>query len=286
MDIVYKGEKLRYIEDFHGEPVLWITESSQTDMEHMTFVGGHPDEYCIFLKDLTADEQEAVIKQTAVSGKSESEKSKSEKSESELSGSEKSGIGKSESEISVSEPRVSGNRYWNLFRDNAERFLVYCFGGWLYESVWCCVIVHHRGFINRGFLFGPWLPIYGIGAFIILGIFALLKIKKPVIVFLAGAVIATIAELTASYIIDMTIGVPMWDYTNEFLNFDSRIALVPSLMFGLLIWAAVCLVQPLIIKVQEKIRDATAHNVVFIIIVLLFLADLVSRIWLGSNCVG
>ena len=266
MDIVYKGEKLRYIEDFHGEPVLWITESSQTDMEHMTFVGGHPDEYCIFLKDLTADEQEAVIKQTAVSGKSESEKS--------------------ESEISVSEHPVSGNKYWNLFRDNAERFLVYCFGGWLYESIWCCVIVHHRGFINRGFLFGPWLPIYGIGVFIILGIFALLKIKKPVIVFLAGAVIATIAELTASYIIDMTIGVPMWDYTNEFLNFDSRIALVPSLMFGLLIWAAVCLVQPLIIKVQEKIRDARAHNVVFIIIVLLFLADLVSRIWLGSNCVG
>ena len=148
------------------------------------------------------------------------------------------------------------------------------------------MIVHHRGFINRGFLFGPWLPIYGIGVFIILGIFALLKIKKPVLVFLAGAVIATIAEFTASYIIDMTIGVPMWDYTNEFLNFDSRIALVPSLMFGLLIWAAVCLVQPLIIKVQGKIRDARAHNVVFIIIVLLFLADLVSRIWLGSNCVG
>ena len=143
-----------------------------------------------------------------------------------------------------------------------------------------------RGFINRGFLFGPWLPIYGIGVFIILGFFALLKIKKPLLVFVVGAAIATIAELTASYIIDMTIGVPMWDYTNEFLNFDSRIALVPSLMFGLLIWVAVCLVQPLIVKVQGKIRDAKAHNVIFIIIVFLFLLDLVSRIWLGSNCVG
>lgn len=251
MDVIYKGEKLRYVEDFHGEPVLWITAPSQTDMEHMTFVGGHADEYCIFLKDLPEDELSEVKKQ--INGTIQS---------------------------------ASGNKYWNLFRDYAEWFLVYCFGGWVYESIWCCMIYHRRGFINRGFLFGPWLPIYGIGVFIILGIFALLKIKKPLLVFIVGAVIATIAELTASYIIDMTIGEPMWDYTNEFLNFDSRIALVPSLMFGLLIWVAVCLVQPLIIKVQGKIRDAKAHNVVFIIIVVLFLADLVSRIWLGSNCVG
>ncbi len=163
MDIVYRGEKLRYIEDFHGEPVLWITSPSQTGMEHMTFVGGHPDEYCIFLKDLPADEQEAVRKK--------------------VGGRQKNG---------------SGNKYWNLFRDYAECFLVYCFGGWVYESIWCCMIYHRRGFINRGFLFGPWLPIYGIGVFIILGIFALIRIKKPLPVFIVGAVIATIAELTAS----------------------------------------------------------------------------------------
>ena len=52
MDIIYKGEKLRYIEDFQGEQVLWITDPSQISMEHMTFVGGYPNEYCIYLKDL------------------------------------------------------------------------------------------------------------------------------------------------------------------------------------------------------------------------------------------
>jgi uncharacterized membrane protein len=177
-------------------------------------------------------------------------------------------------------------KYWMLFRDLAESFLVYCFFGWVYESVWCCWIYHRRGFINRGFLFGPWLPIYGIGIFIILGIFRLLKIKKPIYVFLVGTIIATIAELTASYIIDMTIGTPMWDYKNEFLNFDGRIAPVPSIMFGFLIWVAICLIQPFIIKMQEKIHDSKMHNVCFIIIVILFLVDLISRIWLGSNCVG
>ena len=164
-----------------------------------------------------------------------------------------------------------------------ECFLVYCFFGWVYESVWCCMIYHKRGFINRGFLFGPWLPIYGIGFFIILGIFTLLKVKNKILVFVVGAVVAATAELIASYIIDAAGGAPMWDYHEEFLNFDGRIALVPSLMFGLLIWVAICLIQPAIRKVQGKIRDSKVHNIIFIIITALFAVDLISRIWLGSN---
>ena len=137
--------------------------------------------------------------------------------------------------------------------------------------------------MNRGFLFGPWLPIYGIGFFIIWGIFRLLKIKKPVLVFIAGTVIATLAELIASYIIDRAGGSSMWDYNGYFLNFQGRIALEPSLMFGLLIFVAVCLIQPGIIKLQKRYHDSKSHNICFIIIVAAFFIDLISRIWLGSN---
>jgi len=114
------------------------------------------------------------------------------------------------------------------------------------------MIYHRRGFINRGFLFGPWLPIYGIGFFIILGLFKILKVKKPIAVFALGTVIAVIAELIASYIIDVFVGSPLWDYTGYFMNFDGRIALVPGLMFGFLIWLAICVVHPAIITFQNK----------------------------------
>ena len=174
-------------------------------------------------------------------------------------------------------------KYWDLFRDNMEYFLIYCCLGWIYESIWCCMIYHRRGFINRGFLFGPWLPIYGIGFFIILGIFALLKVKKPVLVFLVGMTVATLAELIASYIIEATVGKPLWDYTGYFMNFDGRIALEPSLMFGFLIWLAICIIQPLLVKFQEKFKDNKIHEVIFTIITILFFVDLISRIWLGSN---
>ena len=175
------------------------------------------------------------------------------------------------------------SKLWNLFRDYMEYFLVYCFFGWVYESVWCCMIYHKRGFINRGFLFGPWLPIYGIGFFIILGIFTLLKIRKPILVFIVGGAVAATAELIASYIIEAAGGAPMWDYHAEFLNFDGRIALVPSLMFGFLIWLAICVIHKGIIKLQKKFRDSKVHNVCFIVIAALFFMDLIARIWLGSN---
>ena len=63
MDVIYKGEKLKFVQDFHGEQVLWITDPCQINMEHMRFVGGYPNEYCILLSDLSADEKEQVLKQ-------------------------------------------------------------------------------------------------------------------------------------------------------------------------------------------------------------------------------
>ena len=145
---------------------------------------------------------------------------------------------------------MNGKKLWNIFRDYMEYFLVYAIIGWVYESVWCCMIYHHRGFINRGYLFGPWLPIYGVGFFVILGIFTLLKVKKPGWVFVV------------------------------------RIALVPDLMFGLMIFVAMCLIQPGLKKLQNKFRDSKPHNIGFIIITALFMIDLIARIWLGSNYKG
>ena len=181
---------------------------------------------------------------------------------------------------------MNGKKLWNIFRDYMEYFLVYAIIGWVYESVWCCMIYHHRGFINRGYLFGPWLPIYGVGFFVILGIFMLLKVKKPVWVFVVGTVVATLAELIASYIIEATIGERMWDYTGYFLNFEGRIALVPDLMFGLMIFVAMCLIQPGLKKLQNKFRDSKPHNIGFIIITAFFMIDLIARIWLGCNYKG
>ena len=65
-DVIYKGERLKYIDDYFGEQVLWITRPEQINMEHMKFVGGYPDEYCIYLSDLSFEEREEVLRQLGV----------------------------------------------------------------------------------------------------------------------------------------------------------------------------------------------------------------------------
>lgn len=63
MIVRYKRQKLEYIKDFHGREVLWITSPNQIQMPGMRFVGGYPNEYCIFIDELSAEEQEEVRKQ-------------------------------------------------------------------------------------------------------------------------------------------------------------------------------------------------------------------------------
>jgi len=63
MIVEYNGQKLRYIKDFHGREVLWIMKPEQTKMPGMTFVGGYPNEYCIFLDELSETEQAEIRKQ-------------------------------------------------------------------------------------------------------------------------------------------------------------------------------------------------------------------------------
>ena len=147
-------------------------------------------------------------------------------------------------------------------RNVFEWFLIYSICGWIYEVVWWMMIEENLGFINRGFLFGPWLPIYGAGMLIFLLIIKLLKVKNTWLVFGIGLVVSTGAELLGSYIMQWTCGYFMWDYSDMFLNFQGRIALKTSLYFALLILLAVKVIQPNMEKFQKKFDGSVVHNVI------------------------
>ena len=63
MTVKYKGQQLKYVKDFYGREVLWIMRPDQIEMPGMTFVGGFPNEYCIFIDELSVEEQEEIRKQ-------------------------------------------------------------------------------------------------------------------------------------------------------------------------------------------------------------------------------
>ncbi len=115
-------------------------------------------------------------------------------------------------------------------------FYVYCFIGWCIESA--IVSVSQRKPVNRGFLKGPFLPIYGFGAVTMIAScwwlpqdFTALHIA---FVYFSGMVAATLLELTAGVLIENIFKMKYWDYSDKFCNFKGYICLKSSLFWGVL----------------------------------------------------
>ena len=169
-------------------------------------------------------------------------------------------------------------------------FMAYAFLGWIYE-VLLGIFQFHLGFINRGFLFGPYLPLYGVGAIIFICLLDNLKNKRitvlklnimPVLIFLAIMFIATTLELVTSYLMEFFIGKWLWDYNGYFMNYEGRIALETSIRFGIGGMAILYVIQPFLNRILTSGKDKQI-NIIFVTMGLIFVLDVISRAFLGSN---
>lgn len=108
-------------------------------------------------------------------------------------------------------------------------FFFYCFCGWVWES--CYVSACRRQWVNRGFLHGPLLPIYGSGAIIIL--FVTLPVEQDLrLVFLLGMIAATVLEYITGAAMERLFKVRYWDYSHHRFNLNGHICLTSSLAWG------------------------------------------------------
>ena len=162
-------------------------------------------------------------------------------------------------------------------------FMLYSIIGWCYE-VFLEVVVYQWGFSNRGFLFGPYTPIYGFGGLAFILCFGkLMKQKTPkwlhfmksLIIFAGCALVATAIELLASYLMEAFTGSWPWQtYSDYAINFQARIALSPSLRFGLGGVLFLYVLQPLFEKLVGRLSHKSL-NVVFYTILGIVSLDLI-----------
>lgn len=110
-------------------------------------------------------------------------------------------------------------------------FYLYCFLGWCFEST--VVSLQQRRFVNRGFLRGPMLPIYGFGATILLHV-SLPLYNRPIELFLASMFAATVFEYIVGVVMEKLFKVKYWDYSTHRFQFQGRICLQSSLCWGFL----------------------------------------------------
>lgn len=125
--------------------------------------------------------------------------------------------------------------------------------------------------VNRGTMFGPWLPIYGTG-----GVLVLLLLRKcfhnPVLTFFMSMLVCSVIEFGASWYLEVTTGLRWWDYSNYFLNLDGRICLEGALIFGVGCCAAVYFIAPNLGRLYDKIPKGP-KVVVCVVLVALFGGD-------------
>ena len=118
---------------------------------------------------------------------------------------------------------------------------IYSFIGWIVEVLW--VFAKSQHLENRGFLTGPFLPIYGIGAVLLL-LFVEPYVKNPFLVFVASVVVTSTVEYLSSLILDKVFHISLWNYHDRRFNVNGRICLENSLGFGALGLLLIYVLQP------------------------------------------
>ena len=156
-------------------------------------------------------------------------------------------------------------------------FWLYAILGWCYE-VFLEVVVYKWGFTNLGIMYGPYCPIYAVGAMLFLLFFGklmkkeggrLLQISRPFIIFFGSMAVATAVELAGTYVLEFFTGGWPWDtYADYDINFQARIALSPSLRFGMGGLLFLYFVQPFYNWLLAKPKKKTLNIITLILLVI------------------
>lgn len=143
-------------------------------------------------------------------------------------------------------------------------FFLYSFLGYLCEVFYCSV--GQRRLVNRGFLYGPYLPIYGFGSLIIVLFLSPVQ-RWPLLVFLLAILFTSALEYFASWLLEKLFSVKRWDYSSYKFNLNGRVCLKNSLLFGIMGLLVEYGVQPLFSKIAGKVPAELSHYIAEVILI-------------------
>ena len=130
-------------------------------------------------------------------------------------------------------------------------FFAFALVGWVWEV--SLHLMTGDGFVKRGVLHGPWLPIYGVGSVLILTL--LYKVRKsPVCTFGCTVILCGTIEYFTSYVLELIYGQVWWDYSGYFLNLNGRICAEGLLIFGIGGMFVVYILAPLLDNFIKKMK--------------------------------
>lgn len=152
-------------------------------------------------------------------------------------------------------------------------FMVGAVVGYIYEVIFCLIQDHQL--VNRGVLYGPYLPIYGAGAVLI---YLLKPLKKhPVLFFISVMLTTGILEYVIGLYCLKINHTKLWDYTGLFLNIQGLVCLRSVVSFGIGGLILIYIVDPLLEKIVLKMKQNTKLAICSTFI-LIFITDIILSI--------
>ncbi len=149
-------------------------------------------------------------------------------------------------------------------------FITYSIFGWIMEMI--VTFIGDKEIVNRGFLIGPYCPIYGTCS--IAMVLLLSKVTNPVLLFILSIIICSVGEYVTSFIMEKLFKARWWDYSHRKFNLNGRICLQNCLAFGILGFLMIKYVNTFFEGLYNTLNLLTL-NVIFYTILVIFITDLI-----------
>ena len=151
-----------------------------------------------------------------------------------------------------------------LFKFYFCLFIIYSFIGWTMEVVWN--LFTDKKWVNRGFLIGPYCPIYGVGCLLMIILLDRFK-SSLVILFIMSIIVCSILEYFTSFIMEKLFKARWWDYSEYKFNLNGRICAATMIPFGILGVLVIYYLNPIVSGFVPF------NDILYYIILFLFVLD-------------
>ena len=148
-------------------------------------------------------------------------------------------------------------------------FLIYSFFGWCMEV--CVSLIERKKFVNRGFLLGPYCPIYGSGAILITILLTTFK-DRPILLFFMAILVCGILEYLTSFIMEKIFRFRWWDYSKKKFNINGRVCLNTIIPFGILGMVIMYITNPFLLD-KIYMLPQNILNIIFYITLIIYIID-------------
>lgn len=151
-------------------------------------------------------------------------------------------------------------------------FAIYAFLGWTIETFFKSI--RTRKFVNSGFLFGPFCPVYGFGALMVLQSRQLVDgaasivgpTAKTFVSILLAIMVTTALEYLTGALLEKIFKRKWWDYSEERFNLHGRVCLKYSMYWGMLAYLLLEFINPLVVRLTSAVSMDAKQGIASIIV--------------------